>query len=559
MDWRAHFASGLPGVSKALVAVSGGRDSVALLHLLARFSALNLAVAHLDHGLRDTSGEDAAFVADLASSLELEFVSERVEVAGIAEKRGWSLEDAARRVRYEFLARTAKRLSCDAILTAHTVEDNAETVLLQLLQGTGRATGIPARRGFVLRPLLDVSKRDLEAFLLANQFQWREDASNTDERFTRNWLRHSVLPILETRFPGAAVALGRYAEISSAENEFLEDWTRAVPEGFDWRLEHPVIQRRLVRHALENANLRVDFEHLEALRLALSNSHVTRVSLPGAATGVVQGGRLRVFKDAQESVKPEWPAQFDFSAFPMAKLRTRASGDRIRLPGGTRKLSDVLIDRKVPRELRDSIALVAQNNEVLWVGLEPPITDLRIGITKDAELEAMRGALELAEEALRAGEVPVGAVVIQKTQTGFAGFSMEDQPKFKLHSSLEFEPVGRGRNRSKAAGDMTRHAELEAIREAAKTLGTPYLTHCTLVVTLEPCAMCLGAALEARIGRIVYGARNPKNGALGGVMDISRGAWNHRLQIRGGVLEGPSARLLTAFFDEVRKAQRVEG
>ena len=105
---------------------------------------------------------------------------------------------------------------------------------------------------------------------------------------------------------------------------------------------------------------------------------------------------------------------------------------------------------------------------------------------------------------------------------------------------------------------MTRHAELEAIRAAAKTLGTPYLTDCTLVVTLEPCPMCLGAALEARIGRVVYGARNPKNGALGGVMDVSRGAWNHRLQVRGGVLKGQAAELLSQFFVAVRAKRNTE-
>ena len=99
---------------------------------------------------------------------------------------------------------------------------------------------------------------------------------------------------------------------------------------------------------------------------------------------------------------------------------------------------------------------------------------------------------------------------------------------------------------------MTQHAELEALRDAAAQLGTPYLTDCTLVVSLEPCLMCLGAAIEARIPRIVYGAPNPKNGALGGVIDATRGAWNHPLTVRRGLLEQQASELLALFFSRLR-------
>ena len=520
-------------LKRVLIAVSGGADSVALLHLL--HGRVDIAVAHLDHGLRPSSSADAQFVTDLARSLELPCVTERVDVQRVADERGWSLEDAARRVRYEFLARSAKQLGCQAILTAHTLNDNSETVLLQLLRGSGRATGIPARRSSVLRPLLHTTKRDLKTYLLERNLAWREDDTNSDQRFTRNWLRHSVLPLLEKRFPGAVLALNRHAQIASAEDALLEDWASRVPDGFDWRLEGAAIQRRLIRRTLEAAGVGVDFAHLEALRIALADTRSTRISLPGGATGLVRSGRLEVFNPAQ-SARPlegtdallEPPLEL-FERFPDARSRTRAAGDTIELTGGTKKLSTALIDRKIPRESRDGLRVLAIGSQILWAGLEPPLVSVRVGSAPDPEVSAMLGALQLAQLAFDAGEVPVGAVVLRGTQV-----------------------VGRGRNRSKASGDMTSHAELEALRSAAAQLGTPYLSDCTLVVSLEPCLMCLGAALEARVARIVYGAANPKNGALGGVIDATRGAWNHQLSVRRGLLQQRASALLTRFFAGLR-------
>ncbi len=513
-------------LQRVLIAVSGGADSVALLHLLR--GRAQIAVAHLDHGLRPASSADAEFVAELAASLELPFVTERVDVRRVAEKRSWSVEDAARRVRYGFLTRSAKRLGCDAILTAHTLDDNSETVLLQLLRGSGRATGIMARRGRVLRPLLHTGKHQLKTYLQERNLVWREDDSNNNQRFTRNWLRHSVLPLLETRFPDAALALSRHAQIVSAEDALLEDWASRVPDSFDWRLEGEAIQRRLIRRRLETAGVRVDFAHLEMLRVALAGTRSTRVSLSGGATGLVRAGRLEVFNPLQPAKPLEPPLEL-LERFPDADLRTRAAGDTIALTGGTKKLSDALIDRKVPRERRDDLHVLAVNSEVLWVGLEPPLVSVRVGSPTDPEVSAMLEALQLAQAAFENGEVPVGAVVLRGTHI-----------------------VGRGRNRCKASGDMTQHAELEAIRDAATQLGTPYLSDCTLIVTLEPCLMCLGAALEARIARIVYGAANPKNGALGGVIDATRGAWNHQFSIRRGLLERQASALLTRFFTQLR-------
>ncbi len=527
-------------LKRVLIAVSGGLDSVTLLHLLCETNCetdLEVTVAHLDHGIRPESAEDANFVRNLCASLDLPCDLERVNVPEIAAKRGWGLEEAARKLRYDFLTRAAKRSDSSLILTAHTRDDNAETVLMQLLRGTVRATGIPPRRDRIVRPLLGISRTELHAHALEHGLRWREDSSNTDTRFTRNWIRHEVLPLLESRNPNVRSKLAEHAELMRDEDALLEDWAARVQGWADWRHEPRAMQRRLIRRALETASIVPDLEHIETIREALGANTVRRVSLPTGKTGVIQAGSLRIFTAKTTAANLEWPA-FDFSNFPWAKLRNREPGDRIRLSGGTRKLSDVLIDQKIPREERDAIPVVAQNSEVLWVGLEPPILDVRIGSTQDHEFEAMTQALELAREAFDAGEVPVGAVVIQQLK-------LEDDPN-------RFEVVGQGRNRSRQGSDMTLHAELEAIRDACQNLKTAHLTDCTLVVTLEPCLMCLGAVIESRINRVVFAARNPKNGALGGVIDATRADWTHRFQVRSGLLETESAKLLEAFFAQIR-------
>jgi tRNA(Ile)-lysidine synthase len=513
-----------------LVALSGGSDSTALL-LLAIEAGCSVRAAHLDHALRPDSDADALSVFELCRGLGVTLFSQRTDVAAVAAARGWSLEDTARRVRYDFLARVARQAGTAAILTGHTLDDDAETLLLQLLRGTARATGVPPRRGRVLRPLLAFRREELESFLDERNLDWLNDPSNRDTRFTRNWVRHDLLPRLEERFPGARTALARYARLSREEDAFLEQLVAHVPIEADWRREPLAIRRRLVRAALEEAGVPPDTAHVEDVIEALEAGAVRRLSLPSGATARTQVGRLTVWRG--EAAKPDldWPTGLDRTGLEGAEVRTRQAGDRIRLPGGTRKLSDVLIDRKVPREERDAITVIALANEVLWVGLDPPILSTALGNSPDEDATLMGEAITLAREAADAGEVPVGAVVAR------AG-----------------EVIGRGRNRSREGRDMTLHAELEALRQATTEAGA-FLTGCTLYVTLEPCPMCLGAAIEARVERIVYGAENVKAGALGGVSDLLRAPWTHLPIVRRNLRAKECAGLLSDFFGNLRSEQ----
>ncbi|MBB5233235.1 tRNA lysidine(34) synthetase TilS [Deinococcus budaensis] len=512
------------------VGVSGGADSVALLRALLGVGARPV-VAHLDHALRPGSAGDAAWVLELAERLGVPFETVRVDVAAVAVRRGGNLEDAARRVRYDFLGRVAARHGAGAVLTAHTRRDQAETVLMELLRGEATLHGIAPAWGRVRRPWLDVPRADVEAFLHALGQGWREDPTNADPAQTRAWLRWEVLPRLRARFPATEAALARVARLSREDDAALRVLADRLQPHTPLPGQPPAVLRRHVTRTLAQAGLPYHAEQVERLAAALGAGETAHLCLPGGRDVTVTGGRLHTAPQV-------WPAP-DFAVPEGWTRRTRQPGDRVRLPGGTRRLSDVLTDAKVPRGDRDRVLLLVQGSDVRWAGLRPPVWGAgareEVGAPPDALHGAPHGAmgeaLALAHEAAGAGEVPVGAVVL-----GPGG-----------------EVVGRGRNTSREDGDLTRHAELAALREAARTLGTPYLDRCTLVVTLEPCPMCLGAALEARVGRIVYGARNPKAGALGGVTDLLGHHWGHAPVVTGGLRAGEAAGLLRRSFQALRR------
>ena len=508
-----------------LLALSGGGDSVGLLRALLE-TGVSVVAGHFDHALREESAQDAQFVHDLCRGLNVPLELERTNVARITQSKGWGLEEAARELRYGFLTRAAKKHGIHTILTAHTLEDQAETVLMQLLRGTSKAAGMPFKRGPLERPWLGVARAEIRTYLNTLNQDWLEDASNLDSRFTRNWLRLEVLPRLRERYPRVIEALSRYADYAREDDDFLEGLRAAVTPYADWRHEPAPIQRRLFVHALEQAGFKPDSEGLERIQSALYSPKVQHLALPHISSEFrtlnVQGGKLQL--EPPTSKKPDFEYPFLWT------LRHRERGDVMAQGGGTRKLSDVLIDLKVPRAWREELWLLAEGKQVKWLGLEPALWAKGVGFNVTPWWLEMGHALEQAEQAALEGEVPVGAAVFRGTQI-----------------------VGRGRNRSREAGDMTRHAELEALREASLTVG-PYLTECTLVVTLEPCPMCLGAALAARVARVVYGAANPKLGALGGVTDLLRHHWGHALEVVPGVRSGEAAGLLERFFAGLREA-----
>ncbi len=210
-----------------LCAVSGGLDSVCLLHFLHTLSekeGFRLAAAHYNHRLRGEASEaDARFVEELCADWGIPCVAGEGDVAAAAEEQGWSLEEAARNCRYEFLRRTAAALGAEKIATAHQAEDNAETVLLQLLRGSGSEGlgGIAPVRDELVRPFLSVTRAELELYAQQHALPHREDESNRDLRFARNRIRHAVLPELAAINPRAVEAVCRAAAVQRRESDLL--------------------------------------------------------------------------------------------------------------------------------------------------------------------------------------------------------------------------------------------------------------------------------------------------------------------------------------------------
>jgi tRNA(Ile)-lysidine synthase len=225
---RALAAAGAPGRGDGLaLAVSGGADSLALLHALRTLApprGWRLEVVTVDHGMRPGSDADAAFVVDHAKALGLRAHRVRVAPAELEAHRGAGPEGAARAARYRALADTAERAGCRFVATGHTMDDQAETVLLQLLRGAG-PDGLGAmavRDGWLLRPLLGVRRSETSACCRALDLAWREDPSNADQHLLRNAVRLRVLPLLEELRPGSTRSLARTADLARGERDWLD-------------------------------------------------------------------------------------------------------------------------------------------------------------------------------------------------------------------------------------------------------------------------------------------------------------------------------------------------
>jgi tRNA(Ile)-lysidine synthetase-like protein len=306
-----------------VVAVSAGPDSVALADALRRYAPardLVLHIAHLDHMLRDESAEDAVHVAQLAAEWRIPARFAARDVAGFAGETGRSLEDAARSQRYAFLASVADEVGAASVAVAHHADDQAETLLMNLVRGSGLdglkgmtpASPFPLgpaelldlglaasltrlARLRLVRPLLAVSRATILGYLAARQLEWREDPSNRDRRFLRNRVRHELIPLLETMNPRVVDALVRTATIVADEVALLDAdtdaaWARGAigatePVRFRlqvWRGLPPALQRRVLRRMVADlaARRQYGWEHVEALRLAVSGQRPVS-GLPG--------------------------------------------------------------------------------------------------------------------------------------------------------------------------------------------------------------------------------------------------------------------------------------
>lgn len=411
----------VPG-DRVLVAVSGGPDSVSLLAALAALApglGASLCAAHLNHGLRgEESRRDQRCAVEVAARLNLPCVIGQ----SAALPHGPNLEERARRQRYAFLARAAKEQRCTKIATGHTRDDQAETVLMRLLRGTG-ADGLAAiravRDGHIIRPLIECSRAEVMKFLRAQRLPFCEDSSNEDRRFLRNRIRHEVIPLLEAISPAAPRRLAALAQMLTDELAWLcqEDARRlAAALADDGALAVSAIvaaetplQARLVRAWLRqqrgdllgltaahfgaivdlargrrpNGRVRLpggqwvvrEYTHLRRLcDGAVSPAEPEHLLLPGSGVCLRSGWRIRAALEPAGKIRPRPASLFEAVADAGALtgplvVRTARSGDRIQPLGlnGHRKLQDVWVDRKLPLRTRRSCPVVELDGEILWV------------------------------------------------------------------------------------------------------------------------------------------------------------------------------------------------
>lgn len=297
----------LPGGSLILCAVSGGRDSMALLHWLRAVSergGFRVAAAHFNHQLRPTAGRDEQFVRDWCRMQDIPLTCGRGDVRSFAREAGTSLEDAARTLRYRFLEETAGQLGADRIATAHHQEDNAETVLLHLLRGCALQglCGIRPMRGQIVRPLLETSRQEINAYVAFNHIPYMEDETNRDTAYARNRLRLEIMPLLEEVFPGCAGRIAGTGALLREEEEYLRQETeRSAPAGRGngsitldnvWS-GNAVIGRRLIRYAAHHFGVELDRRSTENIWELPSGGYL---DLPGGLCAFRTGEKLTVQK-----------------------------------------------------------------------------------------------------------------------------------------------------------------------------------------------------------------------------------------------------------------------
>lgn len=410
LAWADRYEM-LPAGSVVLCALSGGTDSMALLGCLTaltRVRPMTLLCAHYNHGLRgEESRRDEDFVRDWCAAQGLSLFVGRGDVAQAAQTTGQSIEETARTLRYAFLQQTAQKTHATAIATAHNADDNAETVLLHLVRGTGLdgLTGIPPRRGKLIRPLLPFPRTELAAYLAQTGIPHVEDSSNTDVTYARNRLRQEVMPVLRALNPGFATRLTENLNHLRADRAFLEDLAQPVvrqaektPDGLTLSaqalcdLPRPVAIRavkgllaRLDRHQISAVHLeallalaqqekpsaqlhlpqgllaRRDYDRLTlTLSPAAPPKPVPRTTIPGPGTYTVGRWTLTV----TQAVCPSAPCQTPYTwylgplHFPLT-ARPRETGDALHLPGRVRKsLKKWYIETKTPRAVRDALPVL---------------------------------------------------------------------------------------------------------------------------------------------------------------------------------------------------------
>lgn len=411
---------------RVLVALSGGPDSVALLHLLTRFKSqyrLQLTAVYVNHQIRKKAAlQEEKFCSTLCRTLGVPLSIVREDIPALAKREKIGLEEAGRAFRYELFERMAIQQKLTKVALGHHLDDRVETILFRIVRGTGRVGlgGIPVKRGKIMRPLFDISKAQILSYLKANRLAYCTDQSNLRSQFSRNYIRNRLLPELRRRLnPQVDRALLNMAETVAAEEELLEKKVaRAVKQSVSvtpggkieldrekFRGYTNWLRRRLLRYCLGSISEGVMFDRETVERIDDQILHGKGdLSLPGKIQAVPAGSKIVFVHGAPIQLERELnpgkavrltspnvqiAARFgrklpskpttvrratrvsldrDKVEFPLV-VRTIRAGDRFQPLGlhGSKKVGDYLTDRKVPKVYRDEILVVTDDRGIIWV------------------------------------------------------------------------------------------------------------------------------------------------------------------------------------------------
>ncbi len=400
------------------VALSGGMDSMCLLHLLlSRKEEYNLTIKaiNIDHSIRGKESEsDSLFVKNYCEKLGIPLKFFKVDAVKFSKENKYTLEQGARVLRYTIFNDLLSENYADKIATAHHLNDNFESVLFNVFRGSGLRglAGISPSDDKFIRPLLNVSKAEIKDYIQKNDIPFVEDSTNSETDFTRNYIRNVLSPLIEEKFPNSPLAVKRLSDISREENDFLESLSSShVKEGENGYFINtdtpPVLFKRAVIIALNLCGLEKDYEktHVEDVYNLISLQNGSKITLPRNIVAVREYDRISFYIERETSKINDIPfgiGSYNFNDFTLeisytpnkntlvfdgdkipktAVIRTRKNGDVFKkFGGGTKKLKDYFIDKKIPRFKRDNYPVLAVGNQVLIIfGVE---------LSKDIKVDA---------------------------------------------------------------------------------------------------------------------------------------------------------------------------
>ena len=413
-----------------VLGLSGGPDSMALLYILIEIKKkidFNLLLAHVNHGVRaDEALRDEEFVKKTAENLRLPYFSTRVDMVGIAKRDGISAEEAGRKLRYGFFREILQKEGKGKIAVAHNKKDQAETLLMRIMRGTGidGLKGMDFQTGDIIRPILKVDRWEIENYIRDKGIETVLDNTNLQTIYTRNKVRLELIPYIEENFnPNIVDTLFRLSENASLDSQFLDKFTdksynnivkkedkSSIILAYDrFKEEDIAIRRRIIRKAildLANTLQGIEEVHIYSIEELFNKKETGKmINLPHAIIARVAYDDLIIEKDKSSKIDKKDPAEdlklgnnvlgdyevdlevilkedidfkktsrnkkyFDYNKIVgTIRVRKRKDGDRFNPFGmrGTKKLKDYFIDEKIPRDLREGIPLLVDEKNIIWV------------------------------------------------------------------------------------------------------------------------------------------------------------------------------------------------